>query len=116
MIKTFRMSVLTAALGAVLAIGQQTSPNATRGSHAPTLPPPGAPKENPGFGDQVPNRILSGQTPKTNSTLQKDGNGITGSEYFGWLGLFGLAGLLGLSRGTNPTPRRNVTLDQRHYR
>jgi MYXO-CTERM domain-containing protein len=68
------------------------------------LPPPGAPTWNPGFGKQVENKELSGDTPKTNSTLQKDRNGNMGDEYFGWLGLLGLAGLFGLSRGTNPAP------------
>ena len=67
-------------------------------------PPPNAPKWNPGFGDQIPNRALSGNTPETNSSLQRDRDGNMGSEYFGWIGLLGLAGLFGLGRGTNPRP------------
>jgi hypothetical protein len=87
---------------------QQVNPNAVGGSTAQQLPPPNAPKENPGFADEVPNKELSGGTPRTNSTLQKDRDGNMGSDYFGWLGLVGLAGLFGLSRGTNPSPRPDV--------
>ena len=68
------------------------------------LPPPNAPTHNPGFSEHVPNKVQSGNTPKTNSTLQEDRNGV-GTHYLGWLGLLGLAGLFGLSRGTNPAPK-----------
>ena len=46
------------------------------------------------------NTALSGNTPETNSTMQKTRSGNLGIE-LGWLGVFGLAGLFGLSRGTN---------------
>ena len=104
--------VATAVLGAGLATAQgtqtpQTNPNDAGASDSQRLPPD-TPKWNPGFGEQVPNKELSGNTPSTNSTLQTDRHGNMGKEYFGWLGLLGLAGLFGLSRGTNPSPRPDI--------
>jgi hypothetical protein len=87
---------------------QTANPNKVGGSDS-QKPQPSTPKWNPGFGEQVPNKELSGGTPATNSTLQKDRDGNMGDEYFGWLGLVGLAGLFGLSRGTNPSPRPDIT-------
>jgi hypothetical protein len=112
-----RTGILIATTAAGLAFGQTpygnrddpaVGKNATAGdTQAPkqTLPPPGAPTWNPGFGKEVENKALSGDTPETNSTLQKDRDGNMGKEYFGWIGLLGLAGLFGLGRGSNPAPR-----------
>jgi hypothetical protein len=118
--------VVTMAFAATLAVGQTrygnkndtaVGQNATaqgtqavqQGNQTVTeLPPPNAPTYNPGFADEVPNKELSGNTPRTNSTLQEDGDGNMGADYFGWLGLIGLAGLFGLSRGTNPSPRPDI--------
>jgi MYXO-CTERM domain-containing protein len=109
---TFRTGLLTATFALVALTQpspseppQQANPNTVGGSYSQKLPQPDTPKWNPGFGEQVPNKELSGSTPQTNSTLQKDQGGDMGNEYFGWLGLLGLAGLFGLSRGTNPAPR-----------
>jgi hypothetical protein len=73
------------------------------GNRTDSVVPEDAPKWNPGFGEEIPNRALSGNTPQTNSTLQETRKDFS-SSYFGWLGLLGLAGLFGLSRGTNPRP------------
>jgi MYXO-CTERM domain-containing protein len=52
---------------------------------------------NPGFPPQVPNEALSGGTPRANSSLQAGREGSSGLE-FGWLGLLGMAGLLGFRK------------------
>jgi MYXO-CTERM domain-containing protein len=101
----------------VLVAGSATAQQPTNKSGPPTdtkeeqqlenrtgsVVPENAPKWNPGFADQVPNRELSGNTPQTNSTLQETRKDFS-TSYFGWLGLLGLAGLFGLSRGSNPRP------------
>jgi hypothetical protein len=112
-----RNGILTVTLALSLAVAQtpsaspqqQANPNTVGGSYSQKLPQPSTPKWNPGFGEQIPNKELSGGTPRTNSTLQKDQDGDMGNEYFGWLGLIGLAGLFGLGRGTNPSPRPDIT-------
>jgi hypothetical protein len=127
MMAILKTGIVTAVLGFGLAVGQPRYGNAkdsevgqkatahgtqTQQTNAGSVGapdsqklPPNMPKWNPGFGEQVPNKELSGSTPSTNSTLQRDTHGNMGREYFGWLGLVGLAGLFGLSRGTNPSPR-----------
>src|SRR5687768_16065047 len=102
-----RTGIVTAALTVSMAVGQTRQGNANdpaagqhataQGTQTPRANPYSAdtPKWNPGFGEEIPNKELSGNTPRTNSSLQKDGDGDMGNEYFGWLGLIGLAGLFG---------------------
>ena len=76
-------------------------------SSAPARPDASVPANEPYRGqtglpnnaarNDQPNTALSGNTPQTNSSMQQTRNGNLGVNY-GWLGVLGLAGLLGLGR------------------
>jgi MYXO-CTERM domain-containing protein len=89
--------VRTGALACMLSFGLAAQDTAS--DKAATQPAQGAAQTNPGYPEQEPN-YMAGQTPQTNSTLQRDaqhGQGNVGFD-LGWLGLLGLAGLFGLRR------------------
>jgi hypothetical protein len=89
--KNLRIAVL--ATGMAVAAGAQTTGT---NQHATGLPDDAA--REAVRNDEV-NRALSGNTPETNSTMQRSTDGDQGFD-LGWLGLLGLAGLFGLGRGS----------------
>lgn len=111
----FTTSIRAAVMAAILAsagFGQSQTANERELGMTPTDPralqrmdnagQPGAVRDAiPRYGDEVANRSpLTGNTPETNSTLQKTSVDGDASFELGWLGLLGLAGLFGLGRGS----------------
>lgn len=98
--------IRTLTLGTALAVGllaqsdAPAQPDRSAPANAPYRGQTGLPN-NAAANDQ-PNTALSGNTPQTNSSMQKTRDGNLGIE-FGYLGLLGLFGLLGLGirNGTN---------------
>lgn len=86
------------------AAGNDASQRQAQGNQVGNPNPQSAPATNPGPGQQVPNQALSGSTPATNSSLQGNPSGSMGID-LGWVGLFGLAGLFGLRRGSGSLER-----------
>lgn len=99
--KKIQQTIAAMVLSAGLVTAQQGAAPANhtqgRGYAGSTAAPATSQPANPGYGPQVPNNELSGNTPATNSSYQVGRNGHL-KMGIGWLGLLGLAGLFGLRR------------------
>jgi MYXO-CTERM domain-containing protein len=91
--------IRTLTLGSVLAIG--VTAQTAEPYHGQTDVP------NKAAANDQPNTALSGNTPRTNSTMQQTRDGNMGFD-LGWLGLLGLGGLLGLRRGSSTESHEDI--------
>lgn len=93
--KNLRVAALTAAVIAGPMFSEEKPPKTVQTQSGPQSGSPGS---------ETPNDSAAPPNPRANSSYQQDQDGTMGLD-LGWVGLLGLAGLFGLRRGPQGTPR-----------